>query len=399
MSVLRFVSRISRSQARVLNALLTLLEYSVETIDLLYPKDDKMVICGSDTGEFASGDPKAFHEYLQKNHPEYQAYFYKALERSIHIHKRIKQIILFAPKYFRAKFLISSHPPKDFFPFISWSKRKIFINTWHGTPLKSMFFEDSSATKDELYGIMRLNKKTSVFIVSSKLEGQLIKRCFRIDSKKIQCIGHPRNDILLRTNSSQKLRGIVEDFPEYLKVILYCPTYRREGPTTFFPFKDFDLKGFNSFLKEKKLIVLVREHYYNKSSRNLFFSERIIDFGFDICADVNLILPEVDILITDYSSLYIDYLLLDRPCIFVPYDLEAYQKKRGFLIDYEFWTPGYKVQSYMTFMEALKETLSGIDVHKNVRQDLRRKFHDCQTTNSCERVFQLIECRTGEGHQ
>ena len=58
------------------------------------------------------------------------------------------------------------------------------------------------------------------------------------------------------------------------------------------------------------------EHVYNEidKSEGEIFSDRIIDFGFDRCNDVNSILGEVDVLITDYSSIYIDYLLLDKPC-------------------------------------------------------------------------------------
>ena len=121
-----------------------------------------------------------------------------------------------------------------------------------------------------------------------------------------------------------------------------------------------------------------------------FFSNRILPFGFDKCNDVNLILPEIDILITDYSSIYVDYLLLDRPCIFVPYDLENYKRKRGFLLDYDFWAAGAIVLTQKDLEGALTEILSGKDTYIEKRQLLRDNFHNCQAENSSEKVVQLI---------
>jgi CDP-glycerol glycerophosphotransferase len=220
----------------------------------------------------------------------------------------------------------------------------------------------------------------------------LIARCFLIDPKKFCYLGHPKNDILCKNSGTTKksLRTIIRNIPEYEKTILYCPTYRRDAPTLFFPFDDFDPTNLAHFLEKNKLIILVRTHIYSKQSSMNFFSNRVIPFGFNVCADVNSILPETDILITDYSSIYIDYLLLNRPCIFIPYDLESYKNKRGFLLDYDSWTPGHKVLTYKEFICAVEDVLSGKDTYKNKRAALRKKFHQYQTENSCEKVFQLI---------
>jgi len=367
------------------------LEYLISFIDFLYPKDNKIIVFGSNTGEFVSGSPKALYEYIKRKHPEYKVYLYTPFERSLDTYAKIRYVIMFAPLFFRAKFLVSSHPPTDFFPFVSWSNKKILINMWHGIPLKAMFFADPSETKDDLRRILRLNRKTSAFIVSSKLEAALIERCFLIDPRKFFYLGHPRNDILLKNNSIRRLPNIIKNIPDYKKVILYCPTYRRDDPTKFFPFADLNLQHLDRFLEENKVIILIRGHVYNKKAEEQIFSERVISFGFDVCSDVYSVLPEVDILVTDYSSLYFDYLLLDRPCIFIPYDLEDYKRKRGFLLDYDFWTPGRKVSTYKEFINAIEEILSGIDIYKNRRQELRRQIHWYQTENSCENVFKLID--------
>lgn len=75
-----------------------------------------------------------------------------------------------------------------------------------------------------------------------------------------------------------------------------------------------------------------------------------------------------DILITDYSSIYIDYLLLDRPLIFLPYDKEQYLKGRGMNFEYDKVTPGAKPDSQQKFIDAIAEICHGRDRYQQERQ-------------------------------
>ena len=58
-----------------------------------------------------------------------------------------------------------------------------------------------------------------------------------MDPRKIICTGHPRNDALFVENE-KSIPALIEDLPEYSKIILYCPTYRRDGSSKFFPFHE-----------------------------------------------------------------------------------------------------------------------------------------------------------------
>ena len=389
-SISKFSSKLSPKKRRFVLSILGFFGFFVRLIDFIYPKHKKTIIFGSNSGEFISGSPKALFEYMKEKHPEYKIYFFAPFNKNFSFCKLIKYILSFFPIFLKAKFLISSHPPSDFYPF-DWSKRKVLINTWHGAPLKSMFFTDKGDTKSNLKWVIKLNKKTSIFLVSSKLESALLTECFLINPKKFCFTGQPKNDVLVK-KQTKILKKILGKVPEYKKVILYAPTYRRGKVSKFFPFSDFDLKHLNNFLEKNKLIILLRGHVYNRELDKKYFSDRIISFGFDVCEDIYSILPEVDILITDYSSLYIDYLLLDRPEIFIPYDLEEYKRKRGLLVDdYEFWTPGYHISTYKEFIKAIKEILSGKDVYKNKRKEINKLFNYYQTDNSCEKVFRLID--------
>lgn len=268
---------------------------------------------------------------------------------------------------------------------------------WHGTPLKSIFYADSGESESNLKKITKLNDKTSYFLVSSKLERELIAKSFRIDREKIRCTGHPRNDVLF-TNASPIIPSLIKEIPDYNKIILYCPTYRRHGSLKLFPFEDMDFDHLNHFLEENKLIILIRGHVFDRlDGSSIYSSKRIIDFSHEICNDINEVLSEINILITDYSSVYIDYLILDRPCIFIPYDLEHYLENRGLLLDdYDFWAPGDKLETYRDFIDAINDILHGIDRYKHNRREVSRKLNRYDNGNASKNVFELINDKFGD---
>ena len=96
-----------------------------------------------------------------------------------------------------------------------------------------------------------------------------------------------------------------------------------------------------------------------------------------------------DILITDYSSIYIDYLLLDRPLIFLPYDKEQYLKGRGMNFEYDKVTPGAKPDSQQKFIDAIAELCHGRDRYQQERQKCNLFFNEIQQPcmkNICDEV-------------
>lgn len=386
-------SKSSKNKKSVILILLVPIQSLIRLIDYFYPKDKKSILFGSNMGEYISGSPKALYDYILINHPEYKVNFYNPFRRDASFRDILLYIITYAHIFFRAKFLVGSHPPHDFFPYL-WSEKKIFINAWHGTPLKSVFYADLNEKENNLKSIDSLNKRTNAFIVSSRLEAATITECFLINPKKLVFTGHPRNDCLLNSfNQNSDLSIILGDsLPKYEKIILYCPTYRRNNSTVFFPFTDMNWPYFQNFLKNNKLLLLIRGHASNDNSKIKFYSDRILNFNFDLCEDVNSFLPCVDIMVTDYSSLYIDFLLLDKPCIFIPYDIDSYIQDRGFLYDdYDFWAPGEKARTCSQFIDAIVRILHGVDHHVEQRQILCKLFHYHQTENSCEKLFSLIK--------
>jgi len=390
MAINKFIAGLSIEKIDKIALLLIPFQILSSIIDFLYPKSDNYIICGSNTGEFFSGSPKAFYEYVSKHRPEYKIFHYYPFQKMNSKWEITWYIVKFFPIFYKARYLVSDHPPNDFFPFVWWSRRKILINTWHGFGLKATFFADAGDTSN-LNRILKLNEKTTYFLVSSKFESAIKAKCFLINPKKFLYIGQPRNDRFLESNHETLLKKTFKNLPEYKKIVLYAPTYRRKNAVKFFPFEDFDIKKFKQFLEDEKIIFLLRGHYYEKGSNTDFFGERIVNADHDVLEDVHDILSDIDILITDYSSLYITYLLVNRPMIFAPYDLDDYDTNRGLILDdYNYWTPGRKVYNYCEFIGAIQEILSGQDIFKTKREELRGIFHYYQDGNTSEKILQVL---------
>ena len=105
------------------------------------------------------------------------------------------------------------------------------------------------------------------------------------------------------------------------------------------------------------------------------------------------ILNIFDLLITDYSSIYIDYLLLDRPMVFLPYDKERYLEGRGMNFRYDDVTPGAKPGTMKEFMGVVRSSLEGRDDFCDKRRACNAFFNEIQEPcmrHICEEVRNYV---------
>src|SRR5699024_1507687 len=118
----------------------------------------------------------------------------------------------------------------------------------------------------------------------------------------------------------------------------------------------------NKFLEENDLIIFIRTH---QSESNLVsdYGDRVKLINDDIIGDIMDIVNIFDLLITDYSSIYIDYLLTKKPIIFLPYDKDEYLSKRGLNFEYDEVTPGPKPTNYVDFEKELLALLYDKDYY------------------------------------
>ena len=271
-------------------------------------------------------------------------------------------------------------------------KKRLIINLWHGVPLKKIALLDPNLKKAARIYFKKIFSENYTYILTTSHELiPLMARSFAVSEDKIKVWGQPRNDGLFQKNDCREILGqLFPDLPEYTKTVLYAPTFRDYGQVQLFPFKDFDQKQLEAFLEEKNMLLFIRTHVAEQGSAAPYLGKRIRFLGNEQAEDVTGILNIFDCLITDYSSIYIDYLLTDKPMIFLPYDRQQYLDGRGMNFDYDDVTPGPKPETFNDFLDALSPKE---DFWKSERTRVNRLFNEIQhpcAADICNKVLTMI---------
>ncbi len=241
------------------------------------------------------------------------------------------------------------------------------------------------------------------FLSTSPFFNTIMNACIGITVDKYYIAGYPRNDYLFKENGLTNLNYLLETKLQG-KIVLYMPTYRSvdsrgETNKTLFGYPDFDMNRFRTFLSENDITFLVKLH---PNDEQLILgnipdnvNDRVILIKSDDLEkkkmDLYKIINAVDLLITDYSSIYFDFLLLDRPIIFTPMDLDEYRSNPGLLLEpYEFWTPGYKCLNQSDLQEKILLELRDGGSYGKERSVIKNIVHKYQDAYSTKRVLDLI---------
>lgn len=301
----------------------------------------------------------------------------------------IKDII----EFYQSKLIIHTHGisyrPKN---------KQIVINVWHGIPLKSIP-EYSLKKKDESFSSLNYIKsklKYDYLLSTSQIATYFLNRFNRTISKNVIYTGYPRNDLILETIEDSIKFLINPDF-KHQKHILYAPTFRDKNSLEEWPLNPiFDSKKIhlNEYLDKQDIMMYIKPHpnelgeFEKLQSKNI----KIIDSNWLKERKINFysLLNMLDLLITDYSSIYYDFLLADKPIVFFNYDFEAYSRNRTLMIDeFDQWAPGHKTKSIEELINSIDDALKK-DPFKNDRQRLRNDIHIFKDNRSTERFIEFM---------
>lgn len=274
------------------------------------------------------------------------------------------------------------------------SRNAIKVNLWHGIPLKKIEFD---ITTKPLVNVLR---NASVFrkivspVVHVKYDFVLspsqyvadysFKSAFRVKDENIIIAEYPRVSYLKRCEP-------LEEYQQYSKVFLYVPTWRDDG-RNFLEQAQFDFEQLNVLMKEHNAVFLMKFHSVTKIDVDLSLYENLKFLPNNI--DPIRLMKTADCLITDYSSIYLDYLVLDRPIIHFCFDLDDYMKNRELYFDYHEVLAGVKVLNYPELCTIISEILSNNDVGQVMRNKLKNRFLFEKTGNS--HIIRMIMDRIEE---
>lgn len=230
-----------------------------------------------------------------------------------------------------------------------WYRKRegqVFLETWHGTPLKRLVFDQEEVTsaspkyKEQFY---RQRQEWDYLVSANPFSSKTFRSCFLYEGKMLE-YGYPRNDILYAPDIDQRAQALKAKLgiPKDKKTILYAPTWRDDehyGKGEYKFTLALDLQKMKTLLG-KDYVLLLRTHHYIADKIDTTGLE---GFAYNLSSydDISEIYLITDICITDYSSVFFDFANLKRPILFYTYDIEKYKNQlRGFYIDMHTEVPG-----------------------------------------------------------
>ena len=273
------------------------------------------------------------------------------------------------------------------------SKRRI-IQLWHGIPVKKV----GLAVNNRLENYWKKEtKQYSMLVANSEVDHEMMVKSFSPEDKdKIKITGLPRHDII--SMEEKKLPsdyvGMLDSIKKRLngrKLVLFAPTWRYGNEKPCF-FDEEEIKRLEQIFKQNDAVLGIRVHSYMlKGNKVSSISDNIIYFN-DI-PEANVLLREVDCLITDYSSIYLDFMCLNKPVLLYTPDIDKYKANRGFNYSAEEFTPhkGF-IDSFQKLETKLLKFLHGNYELDSSYWDVKERFYKFESdSKNCSRLLKNLK--------
>lgn len=379
-------------------------------LSFLTPRDKNIWLFGSTFGNRFADNPKYLYLYANQykkdeirpiwithnkdvvqflNDKNYEAYYYRSLKG-----------IYFC---LSGKVYVFDNYSKDISFWLSGGATK--VNLWHGVGNKKINYDNkfdkvrhpkNNWEKFKTYLRRMSDEKPSHYVLAtSPVKTQIFMSAFRVTKSHIIEAGLPRNDVLLEsklqnlyTEKEKKLLDFITNKKKNnLKIICYMPTFR-ESEIELFSVMNFD--KFNEFLEKNNMIFLVKLHP-KSTIINKFKDFKYSNIKYaDADIDPYIFLKHVDILTTDYSSIYTDFMLLNRPVVGFYYDYDSYsQDTRECYFDFDVYMPEQKAYNMDELMESILSVMNEDRYFENRIKSKNRMFA-ISNELACEKIYNAI---------
>lgn len=330
------------------------------------------------------GNSKAFFEYINEFHPETNAVWITGSKRTqkliesegykVYLRYSLEGI----KNTLRSKVIFFNVNFSDVSTLFS-GFNSLKINLWHGNGIKKVGHSDKGFSSPiflyrnvleyvfKFISYLDCYIRPDYLISTTEHLSKFYVEAFQISINKCLNFGTPRTDIFFK--SKDEILNIKNSAPykyfnqyidrqkKFSKIFIYMPTWREDGKD-FFETVKIDFYRLNKTLKENNALLILKLHPY--SNCNLLNMEDLLNIElYDNKIDLYPYLPFTDVLITDYSSIYYDYLLLKKQTILYLPDVESYtSNSRSFIYDFEESTTGPKSYSFEQLILLIKELIT-----------------------------------------
>ena len=337
------------------------MSFCMNVLKLFIKTDDKLILFNSFAGRKYDDSPKAIFEEMRKD-PRFKGYrlvwaFHQPEKFQVDGAEKIKTDGM---HYFRtalaARVWVTNSSVERGLHFKG--KNTFYLNTWHGSPIKKM--GSDIAADNQSFGTKSENL-VDIMNTQSYFEADIFSRCFGIPRDHFIEVGLPRNDALANytTEEREQIRRKL-GLQDGKKVILYCPTFReyeKDENLGVVLVPPMNLKKWEAELGDK-YVLLFRAHY--EVSKVMEVQENEFVRNVTDYPALNDLMIASDILISDYSSIFFDYAIMDKVMLHFTYDFDKYEEKRGMYFDIRDYLSGADSE------DSIIAVLRNIDTRKEI---------------------------------
>jgi len=361
-------------------------------------RDQAVWVCGEWFGKRGGDNVYCFVNYLAKHYPSLKLYWVSSNPSSVEaIHDSVTILEMdsaAARSVFREAGVILMG--QNFHDFsrngYNYFSGALTVNLWHGLPWKRLGDLDPAKGLKSIWRRMVVKRlfQANFLLCSSSKHVDVMKVAFNLTDREIIQCGQPRNEFMHNTNEIEKLAKYLRTkmgFSKSDKLIAYLPTFRSDG-------RQFCIESLLSDTEISRLelssVKFITKRHNVDLDRDIEEKQQL-KISFDVSEfTVQEILSAADVLITDYSGVFFDFLLLDRPIIHLLLDYTDYaDHDRGLYFPVEKIKCGATVWSEGELFDACDEAIHQ-DLNSEIRRKQRRVILDQELTGASERLARLI---------
>jgi len=288
------------------------------------------------------------------------------------------------------------------------------VQLWHGIPFKHIHLDSPATVSIPVFSRFGLARRAihaaylrsargiQLFATASPLAAARIRTAFGLPAERVVVTGDPRDDVLAtetRDGARAKVSALLGEQKLAEHVLLYAPTWRDGAEDPLIP-TSADWSLIIGYLDVTESMLLIRSHPLGAGDYSVGaeLSPRIRMLGADLQGDITPLLPAVDTLITDYSSIAFDYSLVGGPMVFLAPDVLVYSSTRGSYEPFSDFTGGFEVVHWAGAVGLLRERDTNPATRKRMTEHTRwlaRRVYSFSDGGNTARVYDEIAARLG----
>lgn len=337
------------------------------------PLIEDLVFFESFLGKAYAGNPRYIYEALLKQRPDLRCVWSYDGDQTIPgdpivVNRR-------SPDYYRylaqARFRVNN----VIFSVHGKKEETLYIQTWHGTPLKKIAFDVERPQVDARENFYKESAAWSVLLSANAYSTDIFRRAFRYQGAILET-GYPLTDPLLDSHLDRARHVEALGLPLNKRFVLYAPTWRDHKPIGDWQYAldlQLELDVVSQGLPADHVLLIKAHHLVSESLDPRALPQNVIDLSH--IDDISQLCVVADVLITDYSSVFFDFAVTGRPILFYCYDLALYAENlRGFYLDVHKELPGPIVETTERLVALLNDLQGVTETYSEKYQAFRQRF-------------------------